>query len=116
MCSTRTHTTSEQETDQRRSLFRRDRAAADELGLDDEPLRRMADEVERIAGDERHRLTLGGIEHVHVVGADDERLADAVAIRSIGGRDRERIADLDIAQRTKHGIAMAGDADVSRLP
>src|SRR5258705_11424979 len=112
MCSTRTRTTSEQETDQTRSLFRRDRAAADELGLDDEPLRRVADEVERIAGDERHRLTLGGIEHVHVVRADDERLADAVAIRSIGGRDRERIPRPCYSQRTKNGIPMASDADV----
>src|SRR3954453_23549138 len=67
------------------------RSRVDQFGLNDEPLRSVPDEFERVAGDQRHGRVVRGMEHVHVVGPDDEGFADAVAVVAIGRRDLQGI-------------------------
>src|SRR5713226_6572605 len=53
---------------------------AHEIRMHDEPPRGVADELERVARDERQRGVIGRIQYVHVIGIDDARLRDAVPV------------------------------------
>src|SRR4029453_6412543 len=81
--------------------------------LDYEPPRGVADEIEGVAGDQRERRMVRRIEYVDVVRRDNQRLADLVVVDAVGRRELHCIAGMDVTERTKHGVAMAGDADVA---
>src|SRR4029077_16609652 len=88
----------------------------DQGSLDDKAARCVAEYVECVAGDERERLLRRGIQHVYVVRRDNQRLADLVVVHAVGRRELHLIAQMDMTERTKHGVAMTSDADVARLP
>src|SRR5438874_2672227 len=87
-----------------------------QLRLHDESMRRMSDELERVAGDEGERRLLSGIEHIDVFRLDDDGLTDPISIDAVGRREIERIPDMDVPQSPEDRVAMSGDPDVPRLP
>ena len=86
-----------------------------QIGTHDEALRRVPDEFERVARDERQRRMVRRIEHVHIVWSDDERLRDAIFEDAIGRGYEKRIADFYSPHRAEGSVAMTGDADVAGL-
>src|SRR5436309_3137780 len=68
-------------------------------GLNNEASRRVAHELKGIARHECQGWLIRGIQNVDVVRSDDERLADPVAVQSIGGRELQWIADMNVTER-----------------
>ena len=75
----------------------------------DEPLRGVADEIERIAGNERELVTGAGFHHLCLAGVDGLAGLDDVLV----GGPRRRDADPVIRQNSREApevrVAMAGD-------
>ena len=81
----------------------------------DVALRRVTDELERIARHERHHRVIRRIEHVRVVRIDDGRLAYAIPEHAIRRGQNQWVANLELANRSENRIAMTGDADIPTI-
>jgi hypothetical protein len=86
------------------------------LASDDEALRRSADELKRIARDERQRWPIGPAHHGQVVGFHDEGVGDRVLERAADRRQPDEVALADPLQRTKVRVAVRGDHAVAAFP
>src|SRR5262249_53423287 len=84
-------------------------------GLHDEALRRRADEVEGIAGDERHQASRGRSDHLGIVGTDDGELVHAEATHPAAKRQLQHVPGGDVLQDSEEPVAVAGDSDVARV-
>ena len=91
------------------------RGFADQIRADDEAARGVADEFERIAGDQGQRRLIGWIEHVDIVRIDGLRSGHPVAKHAVRGAQGNGIALAETAERPKNGVAMSGNPDVAGL-
>src|SRR5579871_3043885 len=85
------------------------------FGANDEPVGRRADEVKRIASDERQHLALAGVQHRNVVRAHHARRYHAITILAVERSDRDDVVGVNILQRPKKRIAVTGKGTVARL-
>src|SRR3954470_7030308 len=92
-----------------RSLF----AAVRPHGADDEALRGGADEIERIAGDERQRGLVRGVEHVDPGRRYDGHAAHDEALHAGSHPQLDDVVHGDVFQRAEEAVAMPGDARVA---
>src|SRR5262249_20829044 len=83
--------------------------------VDDIPVRRVPDELERVTRHQRQHRPWAGIEHPDVFRVDDLRVGDLVPVDVVARLELERIADLQTPHGPEGGIAMARDADVAGL-
>src|SRR5262249_47464129 len=83
------------------------RARSVERAPHDVALRGIPDKVKRITGDERDGGLVGGIEHRHVRRLDDLDLGHSVTQRAADGLDLDRVAELQILERTKIAVPVA---------
>ncbi len=82
-------------------------------GANDEPLRRGTDVVEGVAGDQRECGLTSGFEDPHVVGLNDPRRLDGVAVRRCRRRDPDQVAFADSPEPAEHPVPMARQRDIA---
>src|SRR4029078_6685746 len=80
----------------------------------DVALRRRADEIERIAGDERDGGTGRRVEGGDVFRLDGPATIDAVADDAVQRLDFEEIADANVLEGTEEPVAVRRDPRVAR--
>ncbi len=90
-------------------------ASHDAGGTHDESIRRWADEVERITGDQRQDLMSIRLQNRNVGRTHDFRRRHAVAIFARQGSNRDHVVPPDVSQRTEQRIAVAGNPDIATL-
>ena len=82
---------------------------------DDEPIRRRPDEVERIARHERKRGGRSRTDDADFGRIHDEERRHTVMSARLGRVEHDVVADLDVPQRPKKRVSMAGYCDVPKL-
>src|SRR6476660_3381035 len=89
------------------------RCSAGRHSSDDEPPRRRADEVERIAGDQRQRSRGRGIEHGDILRVDNPRSFDTVHFGPVERFQLDGITRSDVFQDAKETVTVPGNACVA---
>src|SRR5579863_8662774 len=82
----------------------------------DESPGRRTNEVERVTGDQSQDLIFVRSQYRDIVRAHDLGRDHSIAVLTKWRGQRDQIVSLDISQRTKKRIAVAGDSYVSALP
>ena len=85
-------------------------------GADDVALRRWADIIERIAGDQRERPSRRWIEHRYVLRVDDPGPFDAIDFLPSKRFELDGIFGPDVLQASKEPVAVPGDSGVAIRP
>src|SRR6476660_9734382 len=80
---------------------------------DDEALGSRADEIKRIAGDDRDRPGRRRVEHGHVGGIDDPRALDPVRLATVTRLEGDLVASLDVLEASKESVPVAGNAAIA---
>jgi hypothetical protein len=86
------------------------------LGVHDEALRRVADVVEGIAGNQRQQVRAGWREHAQIVGLDNPRLTHPIAEISVQRAHAQLVAHPNVLQRPEQTIPMRRKCTVPPLP
>src|SRR3954454_24628445 len=86
-----------------------------ECGVHDKTLRRVAVEIERIAGRKRYGRQAAGQQHANIFGVNDFNLVNGVGGLGSGRRQFNDGADWDILQRSERAVSMTGNSDVACL-
>jgi hypothetical protein len=84
--------------------------------VDDEALRRRADVIERVAGDERQHVLRFGFEHREIGRHHDVRVLHLVQHLAVRRLHTDLVADADVAERAELLIAMRRDRAVAFFP
>jgi hypothetical protein len=84
--------------------------------VDDEALRCRPDVVERIAGDQRQRISFERTQDRHVRWSDNPRVAHQVLEIAARRPHRQAIADPNVLQGTEEAVTVRGDSAVARFP
>src|SRR6185295_19670636 len=91
----------------------RGRCVRGKNGSHDEPLWRRADEIERIAGDQRQRPDRGGIENRDILRVDNPRPFDPIDLVDANRFELDDITGTDVFQAAEVPVTMSGNARVA---
>lgn len=81
--------------------------------MDNEPLRRIAHEIERIAGDEGKRGYTARFQHVNVSRTNNLDLIHDVCVSLLSHSQVNLISNRDVLQPPEEPVAVPGDSNVS---